>query len=163
MKYKLSHRIKMKRFSPLFNFSRWKPDLVPPVAAGVYAIWEDNNLVYCGMSGRGFDPSIAATKTKHGLVTRLHSHASGRLSGDQFCVYVANRLVIPKLESSQLAAFASGELTLDQLTRKYIRERLSFQFATTPTSQGAYALEAECRSGKIFGAKPLLNPLNIAT
>lgn len=151
----------MKRFSQLFHFSSWSPEVVPPVAAGVYAIWEEGKLIYCGMSGRGFDPSVAATKSKHGLVTRLNSHASGRLSGDQFCVYVANRLVIPQLESSQFAAFASGELTLDQLTKKYIRERLSVQFATTPTSQEAYALESECRSGKVFGVQPLLNPLKV--
>ena len=149
----------MKRFSQQFQFSSWRPDLVPPVAAGVYAIWEASTLIYCGMSGRGFDSSVAATKSRYGLVTRLHSHASGRLSGNQFCVYVANRLVIPKIENSQLAAFASGELTLDQLTKKYIREKLSFQFATTPTSHEAYALEAECRSGKVFGVQPLLNPL----
>lgn len=151
----------MRRFSPLFNFASWRPELVPAVAAGVYAIWEEGKLIYCGMSGRGFDPAVAATKSKHGLVTRLHSHASGRLSGDQFCVYVANRLVIPQLEASQLAAFATGEVTLDQLTKKYIRERFSFQFATTSTSQEAYALEAECRTGKVFGLQPLLNPLKV--
>lgn len=126
----------MQRFSELVPFENWHPSLVPPVAAGVYAIWESDKPIYCGMSGRSFDPAIAATKARHGLVTRLNSHASGRLSGDQFCVYVANRLVIPKLNSSQLASFETGQLTLDQLTKQYIRERLSFQFTTTSTRDG---------------------------
>ena len=149
----------MQRFSTLVPFANWHPSLVPAVAAGVYAIWEGDTLVYCGMSGRGFNSEIGKTKAKHGLVTRLNSHASGRLSGDQFCVYVANRLVIPQLDSSQLIAFATGELTLDRLTKKYIREKLSFQFATTPTGEDAYALEALCRNGFVFGAVPTLNPL----
>ena len=111
------------------------------------------------MSGRGFDPQRAEGKARYGLATRLHSHALGRLSGDQFCVYVANRLVIPMLLAKDLARFESGALTLDSLTKAYIREHLSFQFAITETGPEAYALEAECRAGKVFGMKPLLNPL----
>ena len=65
------------------------------------------------MSGREFDKAVASEKVKFGLVTRLASHASGRLSGDQFCVYIVNRLVIPSLKPEQLAKFATGELNLD--------------------------------------------------
>ncbi|MCB6184317.1 hypothetical protein LIN78_12255 [Leeia sp. TBRC 13508] len=68
-------------------------------------------------------------------------------------------LVIPALKKEQLAAFATGELTLDQLTKNYILEKLSFQFATSSSGEEAYALEAKCRSGEIFGEHPLLNPL----
>jgi hypothetical protein len=39
---------------------------------------------------------------------RLASHASGRRSGDQFCVYVADRLVMPELTSDGLEAIAAG-------------------------------------------------------
>jgi hypothetical protein len=92
-------------------------------------------------------------------VTRLASHVSGRLSGDQFCVYVANRLVIPSLQPEQLAKFASGELNLDKLTKAYIHERLEYQFAVVESSSAAYELERQCRDGSLFGAKPLLNPL----
>lgn len=95
---------------------------------------------------------------KFGLVTRLASHASGRLSGDQFCVYVANRLVIPSLQQEQLALFGTGELNLDGLTRKYINERLEYQFACVESSAEAYALERTCRDGSRFGVKPTLNP-----
>lgn len=148
----------MKRFSERVPFSLWSPSLVPSVAAGVYAIWDGKTLIYCGMSGRGFNPENIPNKTKHGLVTRLQSHASGRLSGDQFCVYVANRLVIPAIQPKQLINFASGELSLDQLTKAYIHQRLDFQFTVTKTGAEAYSLEEECRLGLVFGVKPLLNP-----
>jgi hypothetical protein len=54
------------------------------------------------------------------IIERLTSHASGRLSGDPFCVYVANRLVLPSLGLDELRKFASGENTLDGLTKAYI-------------------------------------------
>ena len=38
----------------------------------------------------------AAARGK-GLYSRLNSHALGWRSGDQFCVYVADRLVLPTL------------------------------------------------------------------
>ena len=149
----------MNRFSTRLPFSSWSPASVPAVAAGVYAIWERDLLLYCGMSGRGFNPESVNHKKKHGLVTRLQSHASGRLSGDQFCVYVANRLVIPAIQTDQLVLFKSGKLSLDQLTKAYIHERLDFQFTVTRTGSEAYLLEEECRSGIVFSVKPLLNPL----
>jgi hypothetical protein len=146
----------MPNFSPLHRFSDWPNADVPAVAAGVYVIWEQETLIYAGMSGRELEK--ASDKQRYGLVTRLHSHASGRLSGDQFCVYVANRLVIPSLRAEQLALFATGELNLDRLTKAYIRERLEYQFAVVETSGEAYSLERKCREGTVFGVKPVLNP-----
>ena len=131
---------------------------MPAVAVGVYAVWDCEVLIYCGMSGREFEKAVASTKVKFGLVTRLASHASGRLSGDQFCVYVANRLVIPSLKPEQLPKFATGEVNLDSLTKAFINERLEYQFAFVQSSAEAYALEKRCREGVTFGVKPLLNP-----
>jgi hypothetical protein len=149
----------MQDFSPRHKFSTWPNTDLPPVAAGVYAVWDQQNLIYCGMSGREFEKAVAAAKPRFGLVTRLASHASGRLSGDQFCVYVANRLVVPSITPDQLPKFASGELNLDKLTKAYIHERLEYQFAFTESSAQAYQLERACRNGSKFGVKPLLNPL----
>lgn len=87
--------------------------MVPVLAAGVYAIWDSGTLIYCGMSGREFEKAQFSQRKKYGLITRLASHASGRLSGNQFCVYVANRLVIPSQQAEALRKFASGDLTLD--------------------------------------------------
>ena len=148
----------MAEFSQRHKFSDWPNSDVPAVAAGVYAVWDGETLIYCGMSGREFEKAVSSAKIRFGLVTRLASHASGRLSGDQFCVYVANRLVIPSLTSEQLAKFATGDLNLDVLTKQYINDRLEYQFAFVPTSSEAYTLERKCREGVIFGVKPLLNP-----
>src|SRR5262245_17210406 len=128
----------MTEFSRRHKFSEWPNREVPAVAAGVYAVWDGEILIYCGMSGREFEKAVGSAKAKKlGLLTRLRSHVSGRLSGDQFCVYVANRLVIPSLKPEQLARFASGEITLDTLTRQYINDRLEYQFACVPTSADA--------------------------
>lgn len=149
----------MPDFSQRHRFSAWPNRDMPPVAAGVYAVWEKQILIYCGMSGRGFEKAVVASKVRLGLVTRLASHASGRLSGDQFCVYVANRLVVPSITIEQLPKFATGELNLDKLTKLYIHERFEYQFALTDSSALAYELEIACRNGSRFGCKPLLNPL----
>ena len=145
-------------FSERFRFSDWPNPNVPRVAAGVYAIWKGGELIYCGMSGREIDSKDKAQKKKYGLFTRLASHASGRLSGDQFCVYVANRLVIPSLTPDELALFASGDLTLDTKTRTFIRDYLEYAYELVSTAEAAYALERDARAGKTFGRKPFLNP-----
>ena len=61
---------------------------------------------------------------------------SGRLSGDQFCVYVANRYVVPELKPRELPLFASGELNLDALAKRYITEHFSYSFALTARLPG---------------------------
>jgi len=66
--------------------------------------------------------------------------------------------VIPSLQREQVNRFASGELTLDALTRAFIRQHLKYQFAQVQSSVDAYALERECRMGITFGANPLLDP-----
>lgn len=145
-------------FSKLFKFSDWPNKDIPSVSAGIYAIWNDDELFYCGMSGCEIEKN--QHKKKYGLVTRLHSHAIGRLSGDQFCVYVANRLVIPTLKQSDLPLFANGQLKLDTLTKRYIHEHLEYQYVLVNSSAEAYSVETDARNGKLFGQKPMLNPIN---
>lgn len=147
-------------FSARFRFADWPNPDVPRVAAGVYAIWREAELIYCGMSGRSMSEGGPVSDRRMGLVTRLHSHASGRLSGDQFCVYVANRLVLPQLTAVDLQGFASGEHTLDAFTRTLIRRELTYSYCVVPDGRRALALEARCRQGSVFGQKPLLNPLH---
>ena len=148
-----------KKFTKRFKFKNWPNQNIPQVAAGVYVIWHDEELLYAGMSGREIEKAIKDGKKKYGLVTRLASHASGRLSGDQFCVYVANRIVIPELKQSQLNKFRDGTVTLDQMTKKFIRTKLEYQYLLVDRSQDAIDLEQHCRSGAIFGILPLLNPI----
>ncbi|MET0068304.1 MAG: hypothetical protein ABW076_18315 [Candidatus Thiodiazotropha sp.] len=147
-------------FSERFRFADWPNSKIPFVAAGVYAIWNGDDLFYCGMSGRQIEQAHTRGKRKFGLITRLNSHASGRLSGDQFCVYVANRLVIPKLNLSELHMFATGELKLDDLTKSFIHDHLDYQYVLVESSLEAYSIEDRARRGEIFGQKPMLNPLD---
>ena len=104
-----------------YLFSDWPHESVPRIAAGVYTIWEDTNLIYVGMAGRGLTAEhIAAPdepRKAKGLWSRLNSHASGRRSGDQFCVYVCDRFVVPRLLPNQQAEIGAGDLSLDKLTR----------------------------------------------
>ena len=134
---------------------------VPDVAAGVYAIWDNDQLINVGMSGRGATRGLLAAKQlegkRFGLYTRLASHASGRRSGDQFCVYVADQLVLPRLSADQIDAISRRELRFDNLVKEYIHSNLDFGFVETWDGEIARDAEDDARSGAL-GQKPLLNP-----
>jgi hypothetical protein len=145
------------------RFSDWPNQAVPKVAAGVYTIWDHGRFIYVGMAGRGLaaediDAPDEPVKAK-GLLNRLNSHAIGRRSGDQFCVYVCDRFIVPHLSGEQQGQVADGGLSLDALTRQYIRERYEFCFVTTSDGGEALALEREVQRGALSAGKPFLNPL----
>ena len=144
-------------------FCDWPVSAVPDVAAGVYAIWDNDQLIYVGMSGRGATRSLLEAKRlegkRFGLYTRLASHASGRRSGDQFCVYVADRLVLPRLSADQIDAISRRELRFDNLVKEYIHSNLDFGFAEDDDGEMAQESEAMGRSGAL-GQIPLLNGLD---
>ena len=111
-----------------YSFSSWPNPSVPTFGAGVYTIWHnDGRFIYVGMSGRGMTTETIRRNTPQGIYTRLQSHASGRRSGDQFCVYVADRLVLPALSQDDITAIASGRHQMDAFVRRYIHENLSLQ------------------------------------
>ena len=149
------------RHSTRHAFRDWPVSAVPDVAAGVYAIWDNDQLIYVGMSGRGATSSLLEAKQledkRFGLFTRLASHASGRRSGDQFCVYVADQLVLPRLSSDQIDAISRRELRFDNLVKEYIHDNLEFEFVETWDGEIARDAEDDARSGAL-GQKPLLNP-----
>ena len=153
--------IESNDFSKRYRFSEWPNTEIPLITAGLYVIWDEKQLIYCGMSGREIEKyKYSNSKKKYGLINRLNSHASGRLSGDQFCVYVANRIVIPSLEPELLEQFRDGTMNLDRLTKRYVHDRLEYQYALVESSAEAFAAENLCRNGTVFGVKPYLNPLN---
>ena len=84
-------------------------------------------LKYVGMSGRGITTSTIPRNSPHGLYTRLHTHWGGRRSGDQFCVYVADRFVLPTLSQEDIASIASGR-ERDALVRRYIHDELLYRY-----------------------------------
>ena len=146
---------------PAHAFSDWPVDAVPDVAAGVYAIWDQDRLVYVGMSGRGRSKEeldeLRAKGKRSGLFGRLASHASGARSGDQFCVYVADLLVLPHLSAEQVSAIGARKLRFDSLVRDYVHERLTFRFMETDDGAEALRIEAQLKAGAL-GQAPLLNP-----
>ena len=106
---------------PLHWFREWPNADVPAFGAGVYTVWDDaSTLVYVGMSGRTINIDTQPRTKPYGLYTRLASHAAGRRSGDQFCVYVADRLVLPMLTPEQIRLIGAGALQFDALVRSYI-------------------------------------------
>jgi hypothetical protein len=102
------------------------------------------------MAGREFDKSIVAGDVKAGVINRLDSRASGRLSGDQFCVYVANQM------PEQLALFKSGQLTLE--TDDEIHRRVRDHFAVASSRKDAFEVERAFRDGSLPRKRPRLNP-----
>jgi hypothetical protein len=151
------------RLGPLRAFADWPDSTIPNWRAGVYTIWDGDSLVYVGMAGRGLeagahDSELARASSKRkGLRDRLNSHASGRRSGDQFCVYVFDRLVLPSLSADQMRASGLGTFSLDAATRSYIREHLTYRYVVTEDAAAASSLEREIQLGAL-GDLPLLNP-----
>ena len=143
----------------LFSFSDWPNEEIPRVSVGVYTIWRGQQLIYVGYSGRNLRPhEIKAAKKPKGLLTRLKSHRTGLRSGDQFCLYVCDRFIIPVLDTETQQKLAVGERLLDGLTRKFIRGELSYRFITTEGSEAARRIESQVREGILNAGKPLLNP-----
>ncbi|MEC7921963.1 MAG: hypothetical protein VX496_01055 [Planctomycetota bacterium] len=143
----------------LFSFSDWPNEEIPRVSVGVYTIWRGQQLIYVGYSGRNLRPhEIKAAKKPKGLLTRLKSHRTGLRSGDQFCLYVCDRFIIPVLDTETQQRLAVGERLLDGLTRKFIRGELSYRFITTEGSEAARRIESQVREGILNAGKPLLNP-----
>ena len=108
---------------PLHRFADYATltDVIPGSGAGIYTVWDDDGgLVYAGIAGRN--------PAGKGLASRLRSHASGRRSGDQFCVYVADHYVLPELTREQIEAIRDSRLSMDALVRDKIRAAFGFRF-----------------------------------
>src|SRR6266849_2764751 len=135
--------------APQQRFADWRNANVPLVT-GVYLIWDrDQHLLYVGMAG-----------SKNGnLRKRLGSHARGGRGGDQFCLYVFDRFVLPLLTAEEIRKAADDRISLDAKTGDYIRTNYSYSFVTTENTDDARALEARAQHGVPSIGKPLLNPL----
>ena len=131
---------------PVHRFADWSNKDVPKGKPGVYLIYQECRWVYIGMSFKN-------------LQSRLSQHASGRRSGDQFCVYVGDRLVMPKLGIDQMKGVFSGEYSLDDAIREFVRSQLSYRYLLVADDPTARALEKHgLEIAKGQGAK-LLNSI----
>ena len=99
-----------------------------------------------------------------GLRDRLGSHASGRRSGEQFCVYVADRFILAALTPLDIGAIADGSAaqSIDDRVKIYVREHFSFRYWESMDGLEALRVEGEILIGESlevfskFGL-PLLN------
>jgi hypothetical protein len=117
------------------------------------------------MAGRSLtDYATRTGRSAHagstGLFSRLASHARGRRSGDQFCVYVADRLVLPQLTANDITAIGTAELSLDALVASLIHNRLKYRFVETTDGALARELERMIRQGALPAGPPTLNAEN---
>ena len=143
----------------LFSFGDWPNEEIPMVSVGAYTVWLGEQLLYVGYSGRNLRPhEIKSAKKAKGLMTRIKSHRSGLRASDPFCIYVCDRFVVPKLDSEAIETLASGGQLLDGLTRRFVRQELSYRFITTDGSENARKIESQVRTGILNAGKPLLNP-----
>ena len=118
-----------------------------PEKPGVYSVWLGTHLIYVGIAVKS-------------LRSRLVSHASGRRGGDQFNIYVSDRFVLPTLGSIEIREVSEGALSLDALTREFIRHELAFRFVVTATGGEARTAERIIRTrGLADSGPPLLNPI----
>ena len=116
--------------------------MIPGSGAGVYTIWDDaGGLVYVGIAGRN--------PAGKGLASRLRSHASGRRSGDQFCVYVADHYVLPELTREQIEAIRDSRLSMDALVREKIHSAFGFRFIVVDDYRTAMQVESVIKSGRL--------------
>ena len=134
----------------LYWFKDWSPSDVPE-EPGVYTVWNDaGEFLYVG--------TATSSGRSKGLRSRLRSHARGRRGGDQFNVYVADRLVLQTLEKKQIGDISAGVLLFDDLIRDYNREHLSFRFCRCPETNPK-DIEDLLKDGRWpHGKKPVLNP-----
>jgi hypothetical protein len=129
----------------------------------VYTVWRDGELLYVGMAGRGIGPgdhlaeSARASRKAKGLRDRLGSHASGLRSGNQFCIYVAGRLVLPELTPEQVRRIAAGELSLARLVKAFVHQHLTYRYVVVGSRAEAFELERFVQVEGLRGVRPRFN------
>ena len=113
---------------PVHRFADWPNRDVPKGKPGVYLIYQGDRLIYIGMASSN-------------LNSRLTQHARGRRSGDQFCVYVSDRLVMKNLTDEQIKGISQGTYSLDHQIRDFIRTELSYRYLLVSDDPTARAVE----------------------
>ena len=91
----------------------------------------------------------------------MQSHASGRRSGDQFCIYIHDIFVIPGLIKT--GKYESGRGWLDKVTQKYIHDNLRYRFVSflSDDSDGIVRkLENKIKKGDM-GFTPKINGIDV--
>ena len=137
--------------SPIsFSEDPWRH--IPNKGSIIYSVWDkDDKFIYIGISG------LQKSLEKRSPLSRMISHASGRRSGDQFCIYIHDFYVIPKL--IEKGEYSPSIGVLDKLTKDFIQSNLSYRFVgfeTNDSDEIVRRLETQIKSGA-FGFSPSLN------
>ena len=118
----------------------------------IYSVWDkEDKFIYIGISG------LQKSLEKRSPLSRMVSHCSGMRSGDQFCVYIHDFYVIPKL--IQKGEYTASIGFLDKLTKEYIHENLSYRFVSFNSDDSdiiVRQLESKIKTG-VLGLSPILN------
>ena len=140
------------------SFSDDPRKLIPKNGSIIYSVWDVNEqFIYIGISG------TQKYVEKREPLTRIITHASGRRSGDQFCVYIHDFYVIPNLMKEKHYIPERG--LLDKLTKQYIHENLSYRFISFNSDDSdaiVRRLENKIKSGAL-GLEPILNGTSTPT
>ena len=118
----------------------------------IYSVWDkEDKFIYIGISG------LQKSLEKRSPLSRMVSHCSGMRSGDQFCVYIHDFYVIPKL--IQQGEYTASKGFLDKLTKQYIHKNLSYRFVSFNSDDSdeiVRKLENKIKIGTL-GLTPMLN------
>ena len=133
-------------------FSDWPHSVVPKSGAAVYTIWDrSGRFLYGGMAGGGKGPN------DKGPFGRLDSHANGRRSGNQFCIYVQDRVILRRV-INRIPDITERKLSLDDLVKEYIRTELGFRLLVCQSRAEASQIERQIKDGCLPCGKPEFNP-----
>jgi hypothetical protein len=124
----------------LHRFADWPNPAVNRRQTGVYSVWRGHEFVYVGRSDD--------------LGGRLRSHLSGRRAGDQFCVYVFDRFILPQLTREQINSAGTRRLSLDALTGEFVRASFSYRWVLVSDKEAATSLEELIRREGLNGKLP---------
>jgi hypothetical protein len=136
----------------LISFDEDPRKYIPNKGSIIYTVWDrEGNFIYVGISG------LQKSIEKRNPQSRMVSHASGRRSGDQFCVYIHDYFVIPELIKN--SSFEPSRGILDKLTKNYIQSNLNYRFLAFESNDSEVVvrkLEKRIQAGAC-GIKPFLN------
>ena len=125
---------------------------IPNQGSIIYSVWDkDESFLYIGISG------LQKSLEKRNPLSRMVAHASGRRSGDQFCIYIHDFFVVTSLVES--GEYKPTKGALDKLTKKYIHKNLAYRFISYRTDDSDLIvrnLENKIKDGAL-GITPTLN------
>ena len=135
------------------SFSENVRNHIPNKGSLIYTVWDkDDSFLYVGIAG------LQRDLAKRSPLSRMISHASGVRSGDQFCVYIHDFYVVPKLVETGVYEPSKG--LLDKLTKAYIHENLFYRFQVIEGSDSdrkVRDMENQIKRGAYGFPAPVLN------